>query len=427
MLCEIYVTTSWACLNRLAARVKALNNGNTLLGTGSRRNPRRVPTAGQLHRSPAANEDGAKRTPQNYAGVYCGAALYRSVVGAWPALRGPAAAVLLRKMRTEPWQSTKRCSDSYCRASQNWTSGHGFKKIPLHILGMQTVSRYQCAWISCVKYATTWRLIFLSRLTFQSSLQKVDSNSYNSFKEFEADMYLIFNNARAFNEKGKGCVPEAFEFFPSVGRCSFLLLGFADSDCVKWANKIEPNAVTEMDKVKERIDSTFDFASVSKAAPTRWTQLSCEFALEQFQQHRIVQKLSSKPKHPHIKLLQAFLEALPVQRHRSKYLVLRALCANELDTAAHAISSEPKECVWCVCRANARESLLRAHASSLLARLAAMDEDRFFTEPVDTATVPAYLDVIKKPMSFRTMQDVRCSGISRHERAGPLELRQHIC
>ena len=156
-------------------------------------------------------------------------------------------------------------------------------------------------------------------------------------------MHLIFNNARAFNEKGKGCVPAAFEFFPSDGRCSSLLLGFADSDCVKWANKIEPNAVTEMDKVKERIDSTFDCASVSKAAPTRWTQLLCEFALDPFQQHHSVQKSNSRPKHRHTKLLQAFLEALPVQRPRSKYLVLHALRVNELDTAAPAISSEPQE------------------------------------------------------------------------------------
>lgn len=61
------------------------------------------------------------------------------------------------------------------------------------------------------------------------------------------------------------------------------------------------------------------------------------------------------------------------------------------------------------CRANARESLLRAHASSLLARLAAMDNDRFFTEPVDPAAVPNYTQIIQQPMCFRTMQDVSCS------------------
>ncbi len=43
--------------------------------------------------------------------------------------------------------------------------------------------------------------------------QKVDTNSYNSFKEFEADMRLIFVNARSFNEAGEyHLVPARFEF-----------------------------------------------------------------------------------------------------------------------------------------------------------------------------------------------------------------------
>lgn len=43
-------------------------------------------------------------------------------------------------------------------------------------------------------------------------VQKVEANSYNSFKEVESDMRLIFANARAFNEEGKRPAHSRFEF-----------------------------------------------------------------------------------------------------------------------------------------------------------------------------------------------------------------------
>jgi hypothetical protein len=56
---------------------------------------------------------------------------------------------------------------------------------------------------------------------------------------------------------------------------------------------------------------------------------------------------------------------------------------------------------------NARTNLLRAHATSLLSKLTALDAERFFTDPVDPVAVPEYAAVIAKPVCFRTMQDVR--------------------
>ena len=54
---------------------------------------------------------------------------------------------------------------------------------------------------------------------------------------------------------GKAVVAVVFEFSQACSPFITTHVTLSDSDCVKWADKIEPKAVVELLKTKERIDS----------------------------------------------------------------------------------------------------------------------------------------------------------------------------